>query len=113
MDGVPVPSSRPWNLDFERDQYVEAFVNMYKATGQFGRDAGAGTNLDDYKRGNTVFGFPVAAMTGLATPVREGHVRLEMKFAKALPHQVSAIVIGKFDAVLSVKKSRLVQIRAP
>jgi hypothetical protein len=113
VDGVPVPSSRPWNLDFERDQYVEAFVNMYKATGRFGRDAGAGTNLDDYKRGNTVFGFPVAAMTGLATPVREGHVRLEMKFAKALPHQVSAIVIGKFDAVLSVKKSRLVQIHTP
>ena len=113
VDGVPVPSSRPWNLDFERDQYVEAFVNMYKTTGQFGRDAGAGTNLRDYKRGNTVFGFPVAAMTGLATPVREGHVRLEMKFAKALPHQINAIVIGKFDSVLSVKKSRLVQIHAP
>jgi hypothetical protein len=113
VDGVPIPSSRPWNLDFNQDQYVEAFVNLYKTTGQFGRDAGSNMGLHAYKRGNTVFGFPVAAKSGLASLVREGHVRLEMKFAKPLPSAVSMIVIGKFDAVLSVKKSRLVQISTP
>ena len=110
VDGVPVPSSRPWNLAFDQDQYVEAFVNLYKTTGQLGEDAGSGISLEAYKRGNTVFAFPVAAKSGLASHAREGHVRLEMKFGKPLPNAVSLIVIGKFDAVLSVKKSRHVQI---
>ena len=63
----------------------------------------------DFKNGYTILGFnltPHLTVADHAQPIRDGNIRLEVKFGIALAQTVNVIIMGSFDAKLEITKYR-------
>lgn len=109
VDGESCPG-QPLKMNFDADLFVEAYESIFTATGRDLTDLGNEISRDQYKNGNTLFGFsvdPAAANNLEYWPLpRKGHTRLEVKFAKALPESVNLIICASFPTVLELDASR-------
>lgn len=108
-DGESVPS-QPLRMDFENNQYIEAYQSIFLATGRDRGDVGNEIDRHQYKNGNTIFGFLVQPDAGPELeylPVESrGHTRFEIKFARPLPEPIVVIFYGVFPGLLEIDCNR-------
>lgn len=110
IDGVSKPASKPLTPDYENDKYMEPFLTLYTASNMFGRNDGCDISHYAYKNGYTMYFIDIDGHHSkkfLPLP-RQGHIRLEARFAKPLPESYNMIVYGKFPTTLKIDKARSV-----
>jgi hypothetical protein len=110
MDGQQ-QSIRPLELNFEHNQFITAYMSLFTGTGKQFMDEGNQIRREDYARGFTLFAFdltPDLSEDDHFNLIREGSVRVDMKFGDALPNTINVIVYAEFENIIEIDRSRSV-----
>lgn len=114
VDGVQVPS-KPLQPSFKgaSPQYVECFHTLYSGTGIHYMNEGLDIDRDDYANGYCLFAFDLtpdlsAHFAGHWNLVKNGTIRIEVRFDKPLTKTINCILYSEFDNVLEIDSSRQV-----
>ncbi|KAK7093427.1 hypothetical protein V1264_007186 [Littorina saxatilis] len=108
VDGKQVPA-KPLQPNFEKGDHVRSYLTLYNGTGRMHQDGGNDIAFGDYPGGYTLFAFDLTADLSDQChfePVREGNLRLEVHFNKALPSTINVITYAEFDNVIEIDRSR-------
>ena len=100
---------RPISANFAAHNSIEAYMSLFNSTNKNQKDEGNDISREEYSRGFTLYGFdlsPDLSEGDHFNLVREGNVRLELKFSAAMPNTVNAIVYSEFENVLEIDRTR-------
>ncbi|KAL8571372.1 hypothetical protein ACOMHN_038155 [Nucella lapillus] len=90
---------------------ARAYLTTLEGSGLLHKDAAAGFSLDRFTKGYALFCFdltPSLVDGDQFELVKSASMRLELKFAKALPNPVVVLIYGELDGLIEVNKSRQV-----
>ena len=107
-EGESIPF-RPFTPDFENNKYQREYMSLMQAINIYHKNENIDISPTDFKNGYTIFGFnltPDLTVADHAQPIRDGNIRLEVKFGTALAQTVNVIIMGIFDAKLEITKYR-------
>lgn len=111
VDGSSVPH-KALSLNFEENQYMRAYCNLFIQTNQWNVDQGNQISREDYPEGNCLFAYNLTPdLNNDANHfhlVKNSNLRLEFKFAKPLPETVSVIIYAEFQNLIEIDKNRTV-----
>ena len=108
VDGQQIPST-PLTPDFKNNIYVRSFYRLFSELGMASKDEGNYIEMRDFPYGYALYAFdltPSILDGDQCELVRSGNLRLELKFAEALPHPVHTILFGEKDAIFEITHSR-------
>ena len=111
-EGASIPF-RPFTPHFENNLYVREYQCLYQALEKYNLDDDVNITMNHFQNGYTLFAFnltPDMNVAGHAQPIRDGNIRLEVKFGTATPQTVNVIVMGIFDSKLEITKFRNVDV---
>ena len=109
MDGQQQHAVRPIQPNFTDGQYIRAYNTVFAGTGKLGADEGIFIDREDYGSGYALYAFDLTADLGEDdhfSLVREGSVRLALKFAAALNTTVTVIAYAEFENVIEIDRNR-------
>jgi len=109
LDGQQQHAIRPIQPNYERGQYIRAYDTLFAGTGKLSKDEGLFITREDYGSGYALYAFDLSADLGEDDHfnlVRQGSVRLALKFAAALPATVSVIAYAEFENIIEVDRDR-------
>ena len=102
-DGQAVPH-KPLELDFTKNQYIEAYQNFYDENTTGGsitfKEFGGGYALYVYRLDDSAYD------RHCLPPKRRGNVTIEGRFASALPENVNIILYSKFPETIKIDQYR-------
>ena len=105
--GQSVPA-RPFNLDFEKGNYIEPYIQLQEALGHSRTNTSSNSiSVEMFKeRGYTIFGFeltPIAQDHNLFELVKQTNVSVRLSFGKKTPAGgLYAIIYGEFDNCMNI-----------
>ena len=108
MDGQQ-QTVRPLELDFANNRYIEAYMSLFSGTGKQFADIGNNIKRSEYAHGYTLYAFDLTPDLGEDDHfnlLKEGNVRVDMKFAQALPNTINVIVYAEFENIIEIDRSR-------
>ena len=100
---------RPLELDYAHNQYITAYMSLFTGTGKQFADIGNNIKRDEYARGYTLYAFDLTPDLGEDDHfnlLKEGNVRVDMKFADPLPNTINVIVYAEFENIIEIDRSR-------
>jgi len=100
---------KPLEPNFATNQIVGSYMSLFSGTGKQQRDQGNDISREDYAGGYTLFAFdltPDLAEEGHFNLSREGSVRVDLKFAVALPNTINVIAYAEFENVIEIDRNR-------
>ena len=109
LDGQQQHAVRPIEPNFADGQYIRAYNTMFAGTGKFGADEGLYITREDYGNGYALYAFDLTADLGEDdhfSLVRQGSVRLTLKFRLALQATVTVIAYAEFENVIEIDRDR-------
>ena len=115
LDGVSVGNS-PIETVFSENKidYTEAFLNLFKVSSKFNKDAGNNLTFGDFNNGYSIFAFEINPLKSFNNealyPTRTGTLRLQCKFDAVLPEAINVITYSVFDSVIYIDQTRSVSI---
>lgn len=107
-EGEAVPG-KVFTPNFDNKLCVREYMNLFASLELYNVNEDIGISLDDFSAGYSLFGFnltPDLHMTEHSQPYREGNLRLELKFSKALTEAINVIVMAIFDGKVEVTQHR-------
>lgn len=114
VDGTQIPS-KPLQPSFTGDspQYVEAYHTLFSGTGLHYMNEGNAINRFQYANGYCLFAFDLtpdlsAHFAGHWNLVKNGTIRIEVRFEKPLTKTINCILYAEFDNVLEIDSARQV-----
>lgn len=101
----------PMTPNFAGNQFTGEYLSLFRANHTEGSDRGVDINLKEYSNGYTMFAIDLQPQSGQASdgffPLRvRGNVRLQLRFAKAIPVATTLIAMIDFPGYFSVDQSR-------
>ena len=88
------------------DKYEDSMVSQTYST-LFSGDLCPNISREEFSEGHTMFLFQIMkTKKGCLTPQKRGNTKLEIRFAKELPHPVTILVYGKFPAQFRIDSTR-------
>ena len=113
IDGIAFPS-RPYQPDFEKNLFLPCYVDFLEGCNKFNNDKSNGISRNSYVNGNCLFVFDLTPdLSGTSEHfnlIKQGSVRLEIKFAKALPSNVNILIYGESEHLMLIDSNRTVVI---
>jgi len=111
-DGQSVPFRNVYEPDFANGLFVRDYqMSMIHNTEHFNTNKNNGITMEMFeKEGYSLFTFnltPDFDMSTVQAP-RDGNLRLDVKFAKALPDPINVIIYGLFDSSMQIGKNKQV-----
>ena len=100
---------RPIETNYAARNFINGYVSLFNATGKYMKDENLDISREDYNRGYALYAFdlsPDLGDSGHFQLQREGSVRVDLKFAAALPNTVNVICYAEFDSVIEVDRHR-------
>jgi hypothetical protein len=100
---------KPLSSNFARGQYISAFTSLFNGTGKSNRDEGNDIDRSDFANGYTLYAFdlsPDLSENDHFNLACQGTVRLDLKFATALPHTVTVVAYAKFENIIEIDRNR-------
>jgi hypothetical protein len=110
VNGETVPG-RPLKLKFDdtgRDS-ISGYLALFEGTGRSGTDFGNGLTPANYADGYTLFVYnldPDLKRGKYLNLVKRANVRIELRFAKALPETINVIVYAEHPAIFEIDQPR-------
>ena len=84
-------------------------MSLFSGTGKLQKDEGNAINRTDFPGGYAIYAFdltPDLAEEGHFNLARDGSVRVDMKFANALPNTINVIAYAEFENVIEIDRNR-------
>ena len=109
LDGQQQHALRPIEPNFAAGQYIRAYNTLFAGTGKLGADEGLFIDRNDFGNGYTLYAFDLTADLGEDdhfSLVRQGSVRLALKFSDALASTVTVIAYAEFENVIEIDRDR-------
>jgi len=111
LDGQQQHALKPIQPNFQARQYVRAYNSLFAGTCKLNHDEGNHISREDFDKGYALYAFDLTA--DLAEDdhfnlVKQGNLRLALKFAIALPHTVTVVAFAEFDNVIELDRDRYV-----
>jgi len=100
---------KPLEPNFATNQIVGAYMSLFSGTGKQQRDEGNDITREDFPGGYALYAFdltPDLAEEGHFNLSKEGSVRLDLKFAAALPNTINVIAYAEFENVIEIDRNR-------
>ena len=107
VDGKSLPSE-PFQCDFDKDQFVSAYLSLFTGVGKFDQNEGNFITRSDFSSGYSVFLFDVSGRRGkeCLDLVKTGSTRLSIRFDKALQETVTCLVYSSFPNMIQIDEAR-------
>ncbi|XP_075439047.1 uncharacterized protein F54H12.2-like [Ascaphus truei] len=108
LDGEQIPT-KPFQPDFENANSIREYMALVQIAGKQNADAGFLINREEYVEGYTLFAFdlsPDQERGGHFSLIRNGNLRAEIRFSRALDRTVNIIVYCVFDNVIEINQRR-------
>lgn len=109
VNGESLPS-RPMKIDTGPNQnYISPFVNLFEVAEKWNKDAGLQIKRFMFGKGYAIYAFSLAPNDlgeEYLNLVRQGNVRLEVKFAADTTETLNCLAYAEFPALLEVDHSR-------
>ena len=102
-------SIKPLSLNFTSDQYVSSFMSMFTGVGKATADEGIDIDRLDFPNGFVLYAFdltPDLSEDDHFNLTRQGSVRVDLKFAAALPNTVTVVAYAEFQNIIELDRSR-------
>ncbi|XP_075455201.1 uncharacterized protein F54H12.2-like [Ascaphus truei] len=99
LDGEQIPT-KPFQPDFENANSIREYMALVQIAGKQNADAGFLINREEYVEGYTLFAFdlsPDQERGGHFSLIRNGNLRAEIRFSRALDRTVNIIVSFAFE----------------
>lgn len=115
VNGYSIPT-KPLEMNFvnESQIYSRAYFNLFRALQLQKSDQTNQVKMTNFNNGFTLIPFDLtrdANYGGLClSQLSEGVVRLELKFSKATPSSITALIATEFDGCISIDKNRSVNV---
>ena len=109
LDGQQQHAVRPIQPNYGDGQYIRASDSLFAGTGKLYKDEGLFVSREDYDKGYALYAFDMTADLGEDdhfSLVRQGSVRLALKFSTALTNTVTVIAYAEFENVIEVDSNR-------
>jgi hypothetical protein len=100
---------KPLEPNFTTRQTVAAYMSLFSGTGKQQRDEGNDIAREDYSGGYALYAFdltPDLAEEGHFNLAKDGSVRLDLKFAAALPNTINVVAYAEFENVIEIDRNR-------
>ena len=100
---------KPIQPNFTTGHYIRSFSNFFMGIGKLHKDQGIIIDRADYLNGYTLYAFdlsPDMSSGGNFNLIRTGSVRLDMKFATALPNTINVVVYAEFENIIEINRDR-------
>ena len=100
---------KPLHSDFAHNDYVRSFMTLFSGTGKVNRDEGNDISRTDFADGYALYAFdlsPDLSEQDHFNLTRQGSVRVDLKFAAALPSTVTVVVYAEFENVIEIDRNR-------
>jgi hypothetical protein len=100
---------KPLDMNFAQQQYISAYMSMFSGTGKQFQNEGNCINRNDYASGYTLFAFDLTPDLGEEDHfnlIKEGSLRVDLKFANGLPNTINVLAYAEFENVLEIDKAR-------
>ena len=108
-NGIAIPG-RPVTPNFKAGSYAESYVDMMDAYHYFNTDDTNGITYEEFGGGYTIYAFDLTPDKSLTDSrkhtVSLNNLRLELKFADALPKTINVILHSTFDSHIEITKLR-------
>ena len=100
----------PIKSDFSKGLYLQAYNSLFESCGIFFSDTGNDIKRKEYPHGFALIGFDLsedlsASENHLSLP-RQGSLRIDIQFDKALTEPISIILYAEFDNIIEIDKDR-------
>lgn len=110
VDGRQIPS-KPLQPNFKENLYVDAFYTIFSGSGIHFSNQGNGISRENYAKGHTLLVFDLSNDFGAGSTthwnlVKNGSLRIEVRFADALDSTVNCIVYAEYDSILEIDAAR-------
>ncbi|XP_064622574.1 uncharacterized protein F54H12.2-like [Lineus longissimus] len=92
-----------------KNNYIQSYMTMFSETGKIHDDNGNDITRESYRKGYTLWVFdlsPDREDGNHVNLVKEGNLRLDLKFAEALTETMSVFVYAEFDNVIEIDRAR-------
>lgn len=102
-------SVKPLEMNFATHQYINAYATLFTGTRKWKSDEGNLISREDFASGYALYAFDLTADQcdgDHFNLVKQGNVRLDMKFAQALGNTINVIVFAEFENILEIDRSR-------
>jgi hypothetical protein len=100
---------KPLKLDYAAGRYIAAYAGLFGGTNKINRDEGNDISRSDYSNGYALYAYDLTPDLGEddhLNLMRQGSVRLDLKFGEALAHTVTAVAYAEFDNVIEIDRNR-------
>jgi len=104
LDDQQQHALKPIEPNFASGEYIMAYNTIFSGTGKLGAD-----DRDEYANGYSLYAFDLTADLGEDdhfSLVRQGNVRLALKFSQALQTTVTVIAYAEFENVIEIDRDR-------
>lgn len=108
VDGVQTPN-RPYTADFENNNAIELYYQMYEAMNEHDADTKFEIEYQDFLEDKCVIAFNFNpdlsngySLGGHCNPQKQGHMRLDLRFSKALSTDIHLIALCEFDTLYEI-----------
>ena len=109
LDGQQQHAVRPIEPNFTTGEYIRAYNTIFAGTGKLGADEGLFIDRRDFGHGYALYVFDLTADLGEEdhfSLVRQGSVRLALKFREALDNTVTVVTYAEFENVIEIDRNR-------
>jgi len=109
LDGQQQYALKSLQPNFDEGLYVCTYNTLFAGTNKINRDEGNFITREDYKAGYALYAFDLTADLAESDHfnlVKEGSVRLALRFSTATPHTISVIAYAEFDNLLEIDRDR-------
>lgn len=100
---------KPLKCNYASNEFISAYMSLFTGTGRNNRDIGLDISRSEYKDGYTLYAFdltPDMSQEGHYNLIKQGSLRVDMKFSEPLPNTVTVIAYAEFENLIEVDRSR-------
>ena len=100
---------KPVKCQYGSNEYISAYMSLFTGTGRQNRDIGLDISRSDYRNGYTLYAFdltPDMSQEGHFNLIKQGSLRLDMKFGGPLPQTITVIAYAEFENLIEIDRSR-------
>jgi hypothetical protein len=109
MDSIQIPA-KPFTPQFDKRLWVREYNSLFEGSGIFYKDAGIDLDRNEYGTGYFLVSVDLtsdlSSQEGHWTLLKNGNLRIELRFQKALEETITVVCFGEFDNLIEIDSNR-------